>query len=509
MKSAQSGVSERAISEAAWVCDQLGKNVLYTFPAEGQLSDFVAGRINPVITNSEYLQMRVAGQEEEEFTSERKRPDRTGLKRIGEGFLYFRGSQNEKQIISVDADMIVIDERDRFIQANVPYIDKRLLHSDLAWRRYISTPTIPGRMIHQDFMESDQHEWNITCDKCGTQQVLDWWKNVVEDREEPEGCKIICWKCKEKIDRLKEGQWIPKNPDFKIRGYHITGLYNPYLSLKDALKQSKATDIFSTTQFYNQTLGLPYEASGARVTQQDLDACSRDYDIPYRVNDAIVKGCTAGADVGKVIHVMVSKTEPYGDETKARYVWIGTVNNFLGPQDSLEWVMNTFDVETMVVDMMPETRGVQDLVKQFSGRVFGARYPERHFAGKYLEWKLEEGEVQVDRTISLDYYVNEIATQQVIIPKMAESIEGFYDQMKSSVRIIEENTKGVPKAIWQEDSPDHYFHAGNYERIARQRNASISVLIDFYKGGEQVKETEQPTGLSDIQKWISREGTPL
>lgn len=508
MKSAQSGVSERQISEAVWVCDQLGKNVLYTFPAEGQLRDFVTGRVDPVISNSDYLDARVGGYDDKSG----KKADRTGMKQIGNAFLYFRGSQNEKQIISVDADMVVLDERDRFIQRSIPYIDKRLLHSNLKWRRYISTPTIPGKFIHKDYLASDQHRWNITCDECGTEQALDWWKNVVEDRDSKDLCKIICWKCKEPIDRKKDGRWIPENPDSDVRGYHINGLYNPYLNLREAWVQSQAPDIPTITQFYNQTLGLPYEAEGARITIQALDACVRSYDIPYHKEGKLVTSCTAGADVGSVIHLIVSKKEFEGEDKKARYVWIGQVNNFFGPQDSLEWAIKKYNIETMVVDIMPETRKVQDLIKMFPGRVFGCRYPTRDFKGGYIDWKIPDGEVHVDRTISLDYYVSEIDTQKVILPRNADSIPNFYDQLTSSVRIIDTNERtGKTRALWQEEGADHYLHAANYDRIARQKAGTSEDYLRYYSGesAPETPENQHSKMLRDMQELVKKSGTKL
>lgn len=515
MKSAQAGISERVISESVWVCDQLGKNVLYVFPAQGQLNDFVKGRLDPVIKNSDYLSQRSSRYKEGESKGDTvaRRPERTGLKQFGDGFLYLRGSQNEKQIITVDADMVVLDERDRFIQSSVPYIDKRLLHSQLKWRRYISTPTIPGMFIHKNFLESDQHKWFIVCDECGLEQNLDWWTNIVEDESSPDLCRVICRQCKKDINRLKDGRWIPQNPDSDIRGYHISGMYNPYLVLKDAWKQSKAPDIFNMTQFYNQTLGLPYEPEGARLTQSAINACSRDYKIPYYIDNKLAQYCTAGADVGNTIHVIVSKKEKEGEEERARYVWIGEVHNFLGPQDSLEWVMNTFNVETMVVDMMPETRSVRELIKKFPGRVFGCRYPTRNFRGGYIEWKLEDDEVQVDRTVSLDYYVSEVDTQKIIIPISAETIEGFYEQLKASVRILDKSSStGVVTARWQEEGPDHYFHAANYERIARQRGGTSETFLSYYKGEAEPEPTPEELhqkSLAEVKKLVEESGVPL
>ena len=236
-KSAQSGLSERLISEAVWLCDRKKKNVLYTFPTSAQLADFVQARLEPVFGYSEYL-ARITGslthaQRKEREISDDPKIRKVGLKQIGEAFLYMRGSQNEQQIISVDADMIVLDERDRFIQEHVPYIDKRLLHSTLKWRREASTPTYPGIGINEAYINSDQRVWIITCDICKKEQELDFFQNVDFEKK-----TATCRKCKKPIDRLKMGRWVAQKPENKeVHGYKINGMYNPRNNLEKIFNQ--------------------------------------------------------------------------------------------------------------------------------------------------------------------------------------------------------------------------------------------------------------------------------
>ena len=178
-KASQMGLSERLISESVWVCDRLSKNVLYVFPTSSQLNDFVQARLEPVFMQSDYLS-RITGvltvdEKKDKNLDESKKIQKVGLKQIRNAFLYLRGSQNQQQIISVDSDLIILDERDRFIQEHVPYIDKRLLHSTLKWRREASTPTFPGMGINEGYLNSDQRVWMILCNECGLEQELDFF----------------------------------------------------------------------------------------------------------------------------------------------------------------------------------------------------------------------------------------------------------------------------------------------------------------------------------------------
>jgi len=114
LKSAQVGVSEYLISMALWAVDtQAGDRGvgLYVFPAIAQVSDFVRARVDPAIEESAYLAARVRPVKGV-LTSSSKFADNVGLKRVGKGYLYFRGSNASAGLKSVDADIVVYDEVD-------------------------------------------------------------------------------------------------------------------------------------------------------------------------------------------------------------------------------------------------------------------------------------------------------------------------------------------------------------------------------------------------------------
>jgi len=283
-KAGQCGLSERLISESVWVCDRLKKNSMFVFPNSSHLGDFVQARLEPVFQASEYLSQitDVMGADErrEKDLDVVKRVGKVQLKQIRSNFLYLRGSQNPKQIITVDADAVFLDELDRFNQNNVPYIDKRLLHSTLKWRRAASTPTYPGEGINRAYLESDQRVWMVTCSYCRLEQHLDFFTNV--DRVKR---ITICSNCRSLIDRLKSGRWVVQNPTVKdIHGYWGNGIYNPRKSVAemvDDYEKALVSGFSSMQQFYNQVLGLPYEAEGQTVLRSDLEDCAQNYQIPF------------------------------------------------------------------------------------------------------------------------------------------------------------------------------------------------------------------------------------
>lgn len=466
-KSSQMGLSERVLSESVWLPDQKGMNVLYCFPTQSHLQDFTQARLEPVLYASDYLASR---------TLEADNPlQKVGLKRIGNGHLYLRGSQNEKQIITIDADMVVLDERDRFATDSVPYIDKRMNASTLKWRREVSTPTYPDMGVDLSYKESDMRVWEIPCPSCGEWQELDFFKNIDFKRR-----KVVCLKCKGIMKRFINGRWRVTNPGKEVHGYKVNGMYNPTVTVKDLIKKYKKAEqsgYSAMQQFYNQDLGLPYEIVGHGLLESELNACKRSFSFP--VSGDNVEDIYAGADVGvKLLHVAVVQKLL---DNRLKILWVGTVNDFFGPMNSLESVMNSYKIKRLVVDQRPEVKKVKEFMDAFPGKVYAADYPNMKFSVQdYVIWDDVKFEVKLDRTISLDYLVSDIHNQKIEFPNNIGTVVGFYEQLQSPRRVTEKNKFGIETARWIEKGPDHFMHALNYARTAQSRGTVGKALLDYY-----------------------------
>lgn len=489
IKAAQMGLSERLLAEAIWIPDQLSKNVLYTFPTQSHLQDFVQARLDPVLNNSDYFISRI------ENVDGVKDIQKIGLKRIGKGFLYLRGSQNEKQIITIDADAVILDERDRFIQQNVPFIDKRTLASTLKWRREASTPTIPGMGIHESYLTSDQRVWEIECKECNKWQDLDWFQNVNFETKE-----AICRYCKKNINRLADGRWRATK-DSPVHGYKISGMLNPSRTIAELVEsydKAKTAGFSDLQQFFNQVLGEPYEIAGQSLSVSEIDECKRNYYFP--VQEA--SNCYAGVDIGVQKHHVVILQKLSQDSM--RLVWAGTVSDFFGPVDSIESVLRRYDIKLLVVDKRPETSKVKDLIGMFPKEVYAAEYSNSKFSVQdYSRWDDVKHEVMLDRTISIDYLISDIHNQRIELPQNITTVPDFYDQLRASVRITEKNPKtGVEVSRWVEKSADHFMHAFNYARMAQTRGVLGEALLNYYG------KTETSTSPNFID-WLRVNGQKL
>lgn len=458
MKSAQTGLTERGLTEAIWLPDQFKENAIYVFPTSGTVSDLVQERIDDPLNNKTYLR-QVSGRAKRILG---KQADKIGLKRMSRGFIYFRGSNKPTQITSVPADAIFVDEVDRMVQENIPYIPKRLGHSKRKWQRWFSTPTIPDFGIHRMFMDTDQMHYYIPCPHCGEEQHLDFFKNVEFELIDNTHCrwaKIVCVACrKDIVPYAIDGTWKPHKPEATKRGYFVSALYSPRIDLVQMVNDSLKTAEWEIQQFYNQDLGLPYEPKGGRITEEMLNACSRDYSVGLKEGDNFM-----GVDVGRVLHVMIQNS-------LGKVVYIDTVKNF----EDLDPLMKEYNIKKAVVDALPETRESQKFADRFQGRVMICYYSGLTEV-KMGEWfKIDGQKINTDRTLSLDMWTARFKTQNVELPKNVTSLTEFKEHMKALTRVVREE-KGNQKAEYLQVGPDHFYHAGNYSNLAKAAFENIFV----------------------------------
>jgi phage terminase large subunit GpA len=483
-KAAQVMISEWAVNLAFW-CAETGAggrgNVLYVFPAAQQLGDFVRARVDKAIADSPYLQLRLnpadgAGE-----------LDNVGLKRLGRGFLYFRGSSSEAGLLTVDADLVVFDEVDRLKPGTLSLADKRLGSSLLGWQRFISTPTYPEIGIDALWLKSDRRRYHLRCDACTTWQALEFPNNVIEDGT------VICSACRAPLDRLKAGEWVAERPSADMHGYNMTKLLSPRADIAALAKlgyrilRREETDPSAIQQFWNQDIGIAHAPEGGQLARADIEACIADYSLDqWRPT-----GCTMGVDVGSRLHVRINAPSPTS-AGKSRAAFIGNVPGF----DDLDRLMNQFDVSACVVDAAPEGHAARAFRDRFQGRVWLCHYPNTanwpHKEPKVFN--RDERTVAAHRTLTMDAAFARIRERRIEYPREVLSVPEFVEHMTAPVRVIEKDNAGNFVARYVESGrPDHLAHAENYALIAeagRPQRVGITALGNFTpkpgKGGIEV-----------------------
>ena len=466
-KAAQLGLSEFLMAVSFFVTDTMGKNVGYFFPAQSQLNDFVTMRADPVVENSNYLKSITARGAN---TGKTKYSDNKGMKRVRNAFVIFRGAQNPNQITSIPLDVTILDERDRFNPAAVPMIEKRLNNSDLAWCFNASTPTFPGKGVDEEMDDTDQRQWHIECPGCKKDQILSYHENVDED----EGL-IVCSSSKcpyifKQMD-IQSGYWKAKNPRATRIGYELTGLLSPTLynndmkRLRKIIKSVNSDNLLKVQEAYNQDLGITYKSGDTTITDEILDACNRDYTLPFDMKQ--LKGAYAGLDIGKKSNLIVMQDDQATGKPKCiAFAQLRDVAT------ELPVLMEMYDIRALVVDAMPEQNLVANLLLEYPGRMYACNYDYIKIVDhNFFKWY--DSRVSAHRTGSLDEMFGMIRNQQIMLPRHAEFIPGLYEQMKNQDRVLE-LIRGIEMYVYEDNGkPDHYAHALNYALMARLRVPAI------------------------------------
>ena len=482
-KAAQMGASEYAISRALhFAVTQTASNgggvrVIYFFPSDNDVGEFSRDRFAPAVAESDYLTALV------------RDTDTAGLKQIGKGTIYFRGTNSRVRMKSIPGDFLVFDELDEMVPANVQLARARLGHSEYGWELDVSTPSLPGYGIDGEFLETDQRHWLLKCRACTTWHCLEdlfvaAHGSPQDPRREicfvkgPAGAEsLVCMKCGRALDPAY-GMWVPKYPDRKRRGYQVSKFVSTRLSQRERElgSQTKPAALLAEwratkfpAEFYNSDLGLPYQAAEGGLTEQDLLQLAGSWGMTNRG-----KGCVMGVDQGNGLHIVIKEPNPEKDI-------VFTVRIHHEPMTDatfshLDAFMDAYDVRACVIDGMPNTHAARAFSKRFPGRVWLAYYGTTQRGA--VNWARDQEStptVTVNRTEALDAWRDAHKLGKRRIPRVEEEVREFVRQMTNTLRRIEEDpVTGAKKAMWIQRGPDHFAHADSYAELAlRRRNVGV------------------------------------
>lgn len=529
MKSAQVGMSEFAVIESLYVADEMSGTILYLFPTTHHIGDFVQERVDKSIINSPYLHKKVFGDLSDNIRGRSKNVNKVGLKKIGKGFIYFRGTKSEMDVTSIAGDAILVDEFDRCNVKNIPLAEKRLNNSDLKWIRKFSTPIFPNGPIHELYELSDQRKRMVKCEHCNCWQELDWHRNFVKEYKGLEfensgflqyiprdqnidvnfAAKIaskealniiksmsqdmmpVCQNCNKEFNRLNKATWEISFEGRSIHGWHISKLFSPRANI--AFMYSKFIDSLSSLieveDFYRQELGMPYDAGGKGISKAMLSLKAKDYNVEEVLKKSY-SYCTAGVDVGKVFHINISRII---DKIRIK-VYKGIVKDEFDVIDLLK----KYKVDLAVVDIEPEIRISRKIRDLLLGKVYLCKFGpinQKDFNlmdkdkekedKKFREWiniNHNTCHILTERTMSIDEATDSLLNfnPTCIYPKSYLQDEKWQDQMCALKRkIIISERDGEQTAVWKSTSPDHYRLADLYDFLASKVYLDLNKKLDL------------------------------
>jgi hypothetical protein len=460
-KATQVGISAYLLRWVLYWPDQRGLTGLYVFPRRKQMYDFADARVDAAIRRSEYLAARVGNP-----GADMKGVDNKGLKRVGTGWVYFRGSESEDDLDSVDADVLCMDEYDRLKAANIPVAERRVSgeHS-LGLIRRVGVPSVPNFGIDKKFQESDQRRWMVKC-RCGDEQPLSWQDNVDQER----GLRV-CRRCKAELTpaRVAEGRWAPEKPGAARRGYHMSKLVVPRLNVLQLVERSRRNAPEERQAFWNRDLAEAYAPDEGRLSPEAVAAAmsvgerngargESGRELGYRGLHTV----TMGVDVASVrdLNVRISEHfDPAGN--RRRSLFIGTVQSF----DDLSDLMDRFGVSMCAVDHLPEGRLARSFAERFAGRVYLVAQTGGQQA-KSIVTHEDRRLAVVRRVEAIDATFEAVRRQRNQLP--GDPPPGYVQQLGNLIRLVERGDDGRVVVKYVSVGPDDFAFAEMYDLVAAE-----------------------------------------
>lgn len=452
-------------------------NVIYTLPADKDVSDFVPSKTNLIISNNPTIENYMR-----DDNGNKRDTDSIQRKQIGNSMIYFKGTRSKTAALMLTADLNIHDESDRSEPAIIEQYESRLDQSLYKGRWIFSNPSAPNMPADLFFQQSDQKYWFIKCEHCGHWQYLDW-KRLSENTfvkalhcyVDDTNMQYVCGKCAMPItdDNRQRGRWVPKFPGRKISGYWVNHMMCSWKSVQQIheLERGKNGDgvgAKSKQYMHNFVYGLPYVGSDVLVDESVI--------VNNLVLDKVewVRGRVAmGIDNGD------TKWYVIGDENR---IWeYGSTRSW----DDIEQLILKYD-PYYVVDLNPLPNKPRELTKKYrKGRA--SFYVDDRKTTELIEW----GQIGTDRG-NMVYPNRERIIDQVVQflfqggvkfigakaywEQYIKHWETMYqaDMMGDKVLVGElpANEKGLKavRKVWLSSTGmDHLCHATVYWYVAMQR----------------------------------------
>jgi hypothetical protein len=416
-------------------------NVIHTLHTNDVLKGFVQPKVDPIIGhNPEILKHRTI--------------DSQGLKQFKDNFVFFRGANSESQAISISADVLKFDEKDRSDPHVIEMFESRLDFSEFKWIREFSNPSSKGFGVDETYSRSDAREWFVKCHHCNHYMYIGFDQTSEGNHYVHQELEIYaCGKCHRELSNADRcnGDWIARWPSRdKIHGYHFSQMMAPWFTAADIVDKFKHK---STEFFHNFVLGEAYTPTDLLIDRETILRALR-HGEPRK------RGNVMGSDIGK-----------------PHWYWIGNAEGVFKwgraeTWDDLEYLFNFYQCEAWVMDSMPEFTQVQAMIKKYPGRAFACQFNKDRAAAGIIRWQEgdKRGFVYVDRTKVIDRVVTELGSGNIPIWGNTSEVEEFISHAANMYRAVETDEKGLTKIDWMTiRKPDHLVLALVYWRVALER----------------------------------------
>lgn len=484
VKCAQIGLTTTTIAYfLAALATQKKFNVIYALPTAGDAAKLTTTKVDPMISGSERLRNLLS-----------KDVNSVELKKIGNNFLFTRGSKSDTAALSVSADCFVADEVDRSDPEVLKQFRSRLQASELALIRQFSTPTIAGIGISKEAEASRRYRSMATCSCCGhkwlptydndirvpgfTGELLDITKHTIKDIrwQEAHWCCPNCGR-NPKL-RAANLEWVCENP---LDNYEANTRYVNPVTCCEVLKASYLvrtyTEYDKKSEWRNQVLGEVAEDKNEQLNTGDLDAALVQADLSSSEVHYL------GVDMGLICTFTVGRLLITGELLIVKRILAG-ISQFTEVRNNL---IQQYRCIVSVHDAYPYTSEIMrvcDYDPNAYGCIFTTSKSPELFTVQDKTETPEEGKlnlhlVKTNRTRGLDELLALFKQRKVIISKQTHDEDQVYRQHLLSMKRTQVFIGDELAYAWQKtDGEDHFMFSTLYMYLACRLRGTANPTLD-------------------------------
>jgi hypothetical protein len=420
-------------------------NFIHTLPSLPLVRKFVPVKVDETISANPILKKMVG----------RGTSNSIQKKRMDKGWLFWAGCKGENEDILDTADCIVNDEIDHSDPIVVEGFESRMSASTYKGRWDFSNPTTDGNNISQRWKVSTQAHLHHRCSRCN-----EWFYNDFYNCIDENAFVYICPKCKQPLreeDRCT-GTWVKKWQQPEVMGWWVNHLICPWIGAKETIT---AYHEKSDDYFHRFVLAWPRESEETRISREAvLRNCTEE--VPKR--DVVV----AGVDQGDLFHMVIGNKEGFF-KLQVEPSW-----------DKVEQVIHDFNIQTAVVDYLPDVDGALELAKKLPGKILLNQQNRDSSAAEVIRFDEKRGFVYTDKhpmitqvlkaflrgEIKVFYDPDDVA----MVGTSRKDYKSYCAQAETLYRTEETNQNGFTRLVWRStNTKDHWYLATCYWYAAKER----------------------------------------
>lgn len=343
---AQTAKTQTCICLMCWIIDQEPGPALYVMAAKDEAKDFMRDRVLPTFNQCKPVAKRFTAKE--------------GLTFVFSSMpFYFTGSHSKSKLQSKPIRWLFCDEVRNYPDGALELALKRTRQFYNAKELLISTANLVGDNVDIEYINGTQEVFNTLCPACSQYEPL-VWERIEWDKEEEakpkvefsidrltDSIRLRCTKCghrwrdvpHERRQISSQGKFIAQNPNAakNRRSFTWNAFIAPVVSWASvveeylaAMRAAKADhpDLYPLKRWYNETLGLPWEAAlGVVEDYSFLEDRKQDYAFndPWPEETARFIAADKQAEGGEHYWWLVRAFGPAG---KSRLIAYGRAESF-------------------------------------------------------------------------------------------------------------------------------------------------------------------------------------